>query len=192
MAIQYIQKFPDTAHFPPDLSRASSIGVAGGNLYVGGVVALAPTIPYAQLSSAVNQQPGVTTPVQVVFATSDLLSNMTVAAGGNITISETGIYLFIAGAQVGKTGGGGQNVGIDMWMQNNGADLSNSNVRNSVTEVADTKVVVLNYIVSLTAGDVVKIMMSVSNTSMGAGLLVTNPVGEARIPSIIVSIVRVH
>lgn len=144
---------------------------------------------YGQLSDSTNQQPGVLTPVLVSFNTLDALVGISYS-GGSLTTTRSGIYLLVVGGQVGKTGGGGQNVLVDMWLRRNGVDLPNSGVRNSVTDVQDTKVVLVNYVVAMLAGDTLQVYISVDRLGIGAGLLAYTPAGEARIPSVMLTITR--
>jgi len=145
--------------------------------------------PFIQASDSSNQAPGVTTPVQVSFNTTDGSSGI-VNSSGNFTISEAGLYMIIAGAQIGEVSNNG-NVNVDVWLRKNATDIPNSGVRNFVTSTLDTKVVMTNVIARFAAGDVLKVMMSVDDSSHGAGLRALAPAGEAAIPSIILSVYKV-
>lgn len=144
---------------------------------------------YAQLSSIVNQQPGTTSPVVVTFDQNDQiqgLTHSTVTNTGSITVNKTGVYAIFAGAQIGKESGA-STVVSDMWLRVNNVDVANSNVRNSIKQADDTKVLINTSGILLNNGDYVNIMQSVDTLSVGAGMIATVPVGEPVIPSIILT-----
>lgn len=169
----------------------SNLGVTGtitaGNLIT--TTSLSLQKHYAQLSSTVNQQPGTTSPVVVTFNQNDSIlgiSHSTVTNIGSITVTRTGVYGIFAGAQIGKTTGAAT-VLSDMWIRVNNVDVANSNVRNSIKQADDTKVLINTSGILLNNGDYVNIMQSVDTLSVGAGMLATVPVGEPVIPSIILT-----
>jgi hypothetical protein len=150
----------------------------------------APPAVFLQASDSTNQQPSATTPVQVTLNTLDGQSgDFVLAATGDITFLRAGIYLIIFGGQVGETSNA--HLVVNLWLRKNGADIPNTNVSNSVTLTTDTKVVVANCVAAFRDGDVLKIMMSCDTLSKGGGLIASSPVGEAKIPSIMVSVARV-
>lgn len=114
------------------------------------------------------------------------LTHSTVTNTGSITVSKTGVYAIFAGAQVGKESGA-TTINADMWIRVNNVDVVNSNVRNSVKQADDTKVLINTSGILLNAGDYVNVMQSVDSVGAGAGLIVTSPVGEPVIPSIILT-----
>lgn len=144
---------------------------------------------YAQLSSTVNQQPGTTSPVIVTFNQNDQIygiSHSVISNTGSITVTKKGVYVILAGAQVGKESGAAT-ILADMWIRVNNVDVTNSNVRNSIKQADDTKVLINTSGIPLNSGDYVHIMQSVDITGAGAGILATSPVGEPVIPSIILT-----
>ena len=144
--------------------------------------------PYLQLSDSTDQQPGVTTPIQATFDTEDSIFGFT-HSGGDITILKSGTYLVIASAQAGKTSGTAV-ITFDMWLRVNATDVPNTGCRTTVIPTAETKLLIAEEIINLVAGDVLKVMFSVSNTAVGAGLISSAPAGEAAIPSIMISATR--
>ena len=173
------------------------------NIYVNGTVTAAQGImlgdgtsltttkqPYIQLSDSTNQAPGTTSPVLVTFNTLDEQETFSFSpTSGTVTVPTSGVYFIMAGGQVGETSNA--NVNVDMWFRKNSVDIANSNVRNFLTETLDTKVVVSQAAIRLAAGDTIKVYISVSLTTAGAGLRVTNPSGEPRIPSIIFTMYKI-
>lgn len=75
-----------------------------------------------------------------------------------------------------------------MWLRVNNIDVSNSNVRNSIKQADDTKVLINTSGILLNAEDYVLVMQSVDTVGVGAGMIATSPVGEPVIPSIIFTI----
>ena len=108
---------------------------------------------------------------------------------GTITVPTSGVYFIMAAGQVGEASNA--NVNVDMWFRKNSVDIANSNVRNFLTETLDTKVVISQAAIRLAAGDTIKVYISISLTGAGAGLRVTNPTGEPRIPSIIFTMYKI-
>ncbi|MDP3902064.1 MAG: hypothetical protein Q8Q21_00565 [bacterium] len=151
---------------------------------------------FAQLSDLSDQQPVTTDPVPVRFNSNDFLSGVKHSAENNsedIEIVSDGVYFIVAAGQVGRTYGSLLRF-IDLWMNVNGKDVANSNTRASVPSslvVGDTYVLVCQSVMPLKAGDIIKVMMSVSAINNGMGLLTTKPLNEPVIPSIIFSMYRV-
>ena len=146
--------------------------------------------PYIQLSDSTNQAPGTTSPTLVTFDTMDEQETFSFSpTSGTITVPTSGVYFIMAGGQIGETTN--SNVNVDMWFRKNTTNIANSNVRNFLTETQDTKVLVSQAAIRLAAGDTIKVYMSVDVITAGAGLRVTNPTGEPRIPSIIFTIYKI-
>lgn len=189
--------FAEIQYIPSNTLRKFG-GTITGNLAVTGTItagdlttttSLSLQKHYAQLSSTVSQQPGTTSPVVVTFNQNDEiqgLTHSTVANTGSITVNKTGVYAIFAGAQIGKTSGA-STVISDMWIRVNNIDVANSNVRNSIKQADDTKVLINTSGILLNNGDYVHIMQSVDTISVGAGMIATVPVGEPIIPSIILT-----
>ncbi|KKR77577.1 MAG: hypothetical protein UU20_C0004G0014 [Parcubacteria group bacterium GW2011_GWE2_40_8] len=151
---------------------------------------------FAQLSDLSDQQPVTTDPVPVKFNTNDFISGVKHNEENNpedIEIVSDGIYFIVAAGQVGRTSGSLLRF-IDLWLSVNDRDVPNSNVRASVPSslvVGDTYVLVCQAVMPFKAGDIIKVMKSVSAINNGMGLLTTKPLNEPVIPSIIFSMYRV-
>ena len=146
--------------------------------------------PYIHLSDSTTQAPGTTSPVLVTFNTMDEQEIFSFSpTSGTITVPTSGAYVIMAAGQVGEASNA--NVNVDMWFRKNSTDMANSNVRNFVTETADTKVLVSQMIMRFVAGDTINVYISVSLATAGAGLRVTNPTGEPRVPSIMFTMYKI-
>jgi len=136
---------------------------------------------FAQLSDLSDQQPVTTDPVPVKFNTNDFISGVKHNEENNpedIEIVSDGIYFIVAAGQVGRTSGSLLRF-IDLWLSVNDRDVPN------------TYVLVCQAVMPFKAGDIIKVMMSVSAINNGMGLLTTKPLNEPVIPSIIFSMYRV-
>ena len=136
--------------------------------------------PYAELTDTTNQQPGVTTPIQVTFNTEGLIYGFT-HSSGDLTALEAGNYLVAFTGQIGETANG--QVNIDVWLRVNSTDLTNSNNRNYVRTTQDATVIIVDALVRLEKNDILKVFFSVDDATKGAGLLSLSPGGEPVIPS---------
>ena len=108
---------------------------------------------------------------------------------GDVIIKQSGMYLLIAGPQIGKVAGTIPRW-LDFWVRVNKIDIPNSNIRAVVTDPREKTVVPLNAVLSLNTGDILNIMMTVETIDEGLGLEAIAPNGEPTIPSIIVTIVQ--
>jgi len=109
--------------------------------------------------------------------------------GSDIIIKQSGMYLIIAGPQVGKNKGT-RNRWIDFWLRVNNVDVPNSNIRRVLTDSQEKDVIPLNAVIPLNRGDNMNIMMAAENDTEGIGVECIEPDGEPSIPSIIVTIVQ--
>jgi len=107
----------------------------------------------------------------------------------DIIIKQSGMYLIIAGPQVGKNKGT-RNRWIDFWIRVNNVDVPNSNIRRVLTDSQEKDVIPLNAVIPLNRGDNMNIMMAAENDSEGIGVECIEPDGEPAIPSIIVTVVQ--
>jgi hypothetical protein len=148
----------------------------------------------AQLSSTVSIQPKDTKPVKVTMNSNDFINagitHSNSSNTGDVIVNEPGAYLIVASGQVGKTSGN-TNCNVDLWLSQNGKDVSNSNTRASVMTKDDTIVLVSQAILQVAKGDTISTMLSVSATGQGCGLINTAPAGEPDIPAIIFSIAKI-
>jgi len=108
---------------------------------------------------------------------------------GEIIIKQSGMYLIIAGPQVGKTKGT-RNRWIDFWLRVNNVDVPKSNIRRVLTDYQEKDVIPLNAVIPLNRDDTLKIMMTAENDTEGIGIEAIEPDGEPAIPSIILTIVQ--
>ena len=176
-------------NFAGNLLVAGTITASMGYKFSDGSSITSGKEPFIQLSDSTNQEPGVTTPVLVTFDTQDAIEGMS-HSGGTITAHRAGVYCIIAAGQVGKTQGA-TDIKYDMWLKKNTTYIANSGVRNTILTASDTKVVVQNTGIRLSAGDTINVYHSIDTTGDGAGLKVYNPAGEPRIPSIILTMYRI-
>jgi len=147
---------------------------------------------FGQFSSSVTQRVDTLKPMEI-----QLYSQEDVAGGihtidfdrGDIIFKQSGMYLIIAGPQVGKNKGT-RNRWIDFWLRVNNVDVPNSNIRRVLTDSQEKDVIPLNAVIPLNRGDNMNIMMAAENDSEGIGVECIEPDGEPAIPSIIVTIVQ--
>ena len=169
-------------------------------VYIGGTPALPSSwlpvwgnLSYANLINTAGLIPADTNPALISFnaSVSDLL-NMTLVGGTNIVIQQKGIYLIVNGVQASKTGGGGAQQFVDMWIRKNGVDVPYSGVRQNIATANEIKVLVLNTVLRLEVGDILTKYIAVSSAGVGLGLYTyTNTVG-AVIPAGIFSIMKLN
>jgi len=104
---------------------------------------------------------------------------------GDVIIKQSGMYLIIAGPQVGKNKGT-RNRWIDFWLRVNNVDVPDSNIRRVLTDSQEKDVIPLNAVIPLNRN----IMMAAETDSEGIGIECIEPDGEPTIPSIILTIVQ--
>jgi hypothetical protein len=147
---------------------------------------------FAQFSSNKTQRPNTLKPVEVVLDAQE-----DVAGGvhsidfdkGDIVIKQSGMYLLIAGPQIGKVRGTTPRW-IDFWVRINNIDIPNSNIRAVIMDPQEKTVVPLNAVLPLNRGDTLNIMMATEIIDEGLGVEAIEPDGEPTIPSIIVTLVQ--
>jgi len=147
---------------------------------------------FGQFSSNRTQRPNTLKPVEVVLDAQE-----DVAGGvhsidfdkGDIVIKQSGMYLLIAGPQIGKVRGTTPRW-IDFWVRINNIDIPNSNIRAVIMDPQEKTVVPLNAVLPLNRGDTLNIMMATEIIDEGLGVEAIEPDGEPTIPSIIVTLVQ--
>ncbi len=147
---------------------------------------------FGQFSSNKTQRPNTLKPVEV-----ELDAQEDVAGGvhtidfnkGDIIIKQSGMYLVIAGSQLGKVRGTTPRW-IDFWLRLNNIDVPNSNIRAVIMDPQEKTVVPLNSVLPLNRGDTLNVMMATETIDEGMGLEAIAPDGEPTIPSIIVTVVQ--
>ena len=133
-------------------------------------------------------------PLMVMMENNDALSGLghdPKAKTGDITIKEDGVYLVVAAIQVGKTSGDTEDF-VDVWIKQNGKDVDNSGCRQAVPDPKFTTVLVSQGVAECKAGDVLNVDISASAPGKGLGIVASSPKGEATIPSIILSVVKIN
>lgn len=147
---------------------------------------------FGQFSSNKTQRPNTLKPVEILLDAQE-----DVAGGvhtidfdkGDIVIKQSGMYLLIAGPQIGKVRGSTPRW-IDFWVRVNNIDVPNSNIRAVIMDPQEKTVVPLNAVLPLNRGDTLNIMMSTELIDEGLGVEAIEPDGEPTIPSIIVTLVQ--
>ncbi len=147
---------------------------------------------FGQFSSNKTQRPNTLKAVEV-----ELDSQEDIAGGvhtidfnkGDIIIKQSGMYLIIAGPQLGKVRGTTPRW-IDLWLRVNNIDVPNSNIRAVIMDPQEKTVVPLNAVLPLNRGDTLNVMMATETIDEGMGLEAMAPDGEPTIPSIIVTVVQ--
>jgi hypothetical protein len=135
---------------------------------------------FAQLSSAVDQQPG----GFVKFEIKDSLKTVS-ATENSIIVQQTGTYLIVASPQVTAIKDGGC---LDEWIVVNGQNVKNSGVRICQAKAGNTNVVVSQVVMALKKGDKIQIKTSGKDTKLDA----IEVQGEPLIPSIIVTVLGLY
>jgi hypothetical protein len=108
---------------------------------------------------------------------------------GDIVMKQSGMYLLVAGPQIGKVRGTTPRW-IDFWVRVNNIDVPNSNIRAVLQDPQEKTVVPMNSVLPLNRGDTLNIMMATETIDEGMGLEAIEPDGEPTIPSIIVTVVQ--
>jgi hypothetical protein len=108
---------------------------------------------------------------------------------GDIIIRQSGMYLIIAGPQLGKVRGATPRW-IDLWLRVNNIDVPNSNIRTVIIDPQEKTVGIMNSVLPLNRGDTLNIVMAAETIEEGMGLETIAPDGEPTIPSIIVTVVQ--
>jgi hypothetical protein len=147
---------------------------------------------FGQFSSSKTQRPSTIKSTEI-----ELDAQEDVAGGvhsidfdkGDIVIKQSGMYLVIAGPQIGKVRGTIPRW-VDFWMRVNNIDVPNSNIRAVVMDPQEKTVVPMNAVFPLNRGDTLNIMMSTETIDEGLGIEAIEPDGEPTIPSIIVTLVQ--
>ena len=149
---------------------------------------------FGQLSSAQSQRPNTLKPVEVILDTQEDTygkEHTVDFVKGDVIIKHSGMYLIIAGPQVGKLSGD-QPRWIDFWLRVNNVDVPNSNVRQYVSDPLDKDVIITQTVTRLNKGDTLNVMMSVEVQNEGLGIEAIQPVGEPLVPSIILTVLQLQ
>jgi len=147
---------------------------------------------FGQFSSSSTQRPESTDPVEIKLTDQEDMfggEHTIDFVQGDIEIKKTGMYLVIAGPQIGKLKGDNARW-IDFWLRSNNVDIPNSNIRAVIKDACQKDVIVLQVLTKLNAGDTLNIMMSTETADEGVGIEAIQPPGEPLIPSIILTIIQ--
>ena len=149
-------------------------------------------IEYAQIISTLDQRPETTDPVPVFMDQNDAISGIehSVDHPADIKIAESGTYVVIAAPQVGRLSGDTPGH-VDFWLRKNNKDIPNSNVRATIRTSEEKDVIVNQTMMSFNAGDVLNVMMAVSQVGDGLGVEAIKTEGRPLIPSIIFSMHKI-
>jgi hypothetical protein len=111
----------------------------------------------------------------------------------DIQIKHSGVYTIIAAPQVGRAKGSASRY-VDVWLNRNGRNIPNSNVRRVIGNGGETDVVVSQNMTTLESGDVINVMMAVETSNEGLGIYAIKPKDEHEpfIPSIILSMHKIQ
>ena len=147
---------------------------------------------FGQFSSCKTQRPDSTDPVEIELTDQEDMfgGDHTIDfIQGDVEIKKSGMYLIIAGPQIGKLKGNDARW-IDFWLRVNNVDVPNSNVRAVVKDACQKDVIVLQVLTRLNDGDTLNIMMSTETSDEGVGIEAIQPPGEPLVPSIILTIIQ--
>jgi len=150
------------------------------------------TVEFAQIISTLDQRPDTTNPVSLTMDQNDAISGIEHSSDhpADIRITESGTYVVIAAPQIGRLSGDTPGY-IDFWLRKNGSDIPNSNVRATITTNEDKDVIVNQTMMSFNAGDVLNVMMAISQAGEGLGVEAIKTKGRPLIPSIIFSMHKI-
>jgi len=147
---------------------------------------------FGQFSSSKTQRPKTTEPVEIEITDQEdpFGAEHTINfIQGDVEIMKSGMYLIIAGPQIGKQSGNKPRW-IDFWLRINNVDIPNSNVRAVIADACQKDVIVLQTLTRLNKGDTLNIMMSTETADEGLGIEAIQPAGEPLIPSLILTILQ--
>jgi len=147
---------------------------------------------FGQFSSRDTQRPESTDPIEIKLTEQEDMfggEHTIDFVQGDIEIKKSGMYLIIAGPQIGKLSGD-QPRWIDFWLRSNNVDIPNSNIRAVIKDACHKDVIVLQVLTRLNSGDTLNIMMSTETVDEGLGIEAIQPIGEPLIPSIILTIIQ--
>ena len=145
-------------------------------------------MPHATITDTTTQTPDTAdTPTLITLDTNNVLVGISHTAGsGTITFPSAGVYLIIVTSEISQTTGSSKNV--DIWLRLNGADIANSNRRNTVETSDSVQIIAQSYIIPISAGQHIEIFQSVDSTVGSPGIYSFAPTGEPVIPSITVTV----
>ena len=153
------------------------------------------TVEFAQMSSTETQTPNDSSPMRVRLNQNDEIHGIehVLEHPEDIRIKSSGVYMLIAAPQIGRTSGSKGRY-VDVWLNRNGKNIPNSNVRKVIGNGGETDVIVSQNMVTLEQGDIVNVVMSVEVGDEGLGIYAIKPKDDCEplIPSIILSMTKIQ
>ena len=161
-----------------------------------GAFANAPVPPigagyYGSFYDTTNQIIPANTATAMTMNTTDISNGVSIVAGSQITVANTGVYNLQFSAQMFRTAGGTKET-LDIWLRKNGLNVPNSDTKISFANNGIYVVAAWNWLVQLNAGENCEIMWAVSANTIRIvyepeDLVIPHPA----IPSVIVTCVQV-
>ena len=152
-------------------------------------------VEFAQMSSTETQTPSDSSPMRVRLNQNDEVHGIehVIEHPEDIQIKSSGVYMIIAAPQIGRTLGSKGRY-VDVWLNRNGKNIPNSNVRKVIGNGGETDVIVSQNMVTLEQGDIINVVMSVEVGDEGLGIYAIKPKDECEplIPSIILSMNKIQ
>ena len=137
----------------------------------------------AQLSASASQTGS--GPAKVRLDVVDFAVGIDHPTPTDIVIKHSGLYFMMISAQIGSKAATGY---VDIFIRVNGKNVPNTNKRQSIVSSDHTAVLVSQGVGLLKPGDVITVLFSASDPSLG--LIATKPRGEPAVPAVTVSIFR--
>lgn len=152
------------------------------------ISSLAPS--YASFYST-TIQPLTTGAETLVFYDGTFIStpDITLASPTQVRVANTGVYTFLYSLQTDKQPGGGTSADVEVYIKINGVAVPNSSSRTNITNAVE-QLLTCDYILSLTAGQVVEVGAYTTGTNVRFPFFA--PLGTApATPSVITNIKRI-
>ena len=142
--------------------------------------------PYASIIDKTTQTAAAINTAQAITYNTPLeLNQITFTAGtSSITITVAGTYLITFSAEL-----HGADADIDIFFRLNGTNIVDSNSRSSLQNATEYRVLTINFLITLAAGDVIQLFWSTTNTEAKLTTIVAGD--NPSVPSMIVTINRV-
>ena len=171
-----------------NIGQTGPTGIAGEATNTGatGPTGTLGTQPYARIIDKTTQTAAAINTAQAITYNTPLeLNQITFTAStSSITMTVAGTYLIIFSAEL-----HGADADIDIFFRLNGTNIDDSNSRTSLQNATEYRVLTVNFLITLAAGDVIQLFWSTTNT--GAKLTTIVAGANPSVPSMIVTINRV-
>lgn len=143
--------------------------------------------PYAMFSNNYTQTvPIIATPYFINFSTVEDNYLINIVNQQNITVTQTGDYLFILSAEVISSS---PNSHIEIWARKNGVNIPRSNSKYEFKSSNAETVLTIPFIIDVTPNDNIQFMYAGDNTGIQM-LYVTNTSYSPEVPSIILTVTK--